>query len=385
MPALYDAEVHFGMPAVLTLIVAVAVVTFLTFYYLINKSTRENHLLAKISQLDAQLYESQAAHQEFGAVQGKLSEHETEVSQLKALNDQLNDDKTELEVELIRAKRENESLAKELESATESGLELNQMLNDVLASQAESSELQRSVEALEQQLSKQHAIMENQQAALAAKAAENQLLAAQAEQLNDNLDKFQVRLKTQQSDLETLKTSNRNYLQKLTHDEAELSKLKQERDGWTSERRSLANQLGTCNKETAALKEKLEQLTASIKTKDEELKILGECVERLNDGGDGGSGGGAHNDANRGELSSLLEFGQLKAQLSAARQDKETVDRQLVAQKELWAKCNDDKDKLELQLKEWQQAVETAVKNKHESETRLGVSAFDFLKSLLAN
>jgi predicted nucleic acid-binding Zn-ribbon protein len=64
------------------------------------------------------------------------------------------------------------SLEKELEVATEAGLELDKMLSEFLSAQKGSEDLSKSVELLQQQLNKQQAKISSMQQALNAKVLE---------------------------------------------------------------------------------------------------------------------------------------------------------------------------------------------------------------------
>ena len=281
IPALHDAESGSGMSMVLILVAATATVLFLALHYSIDKSSRENALLAKISQLDAQLYEGQALTEEFGSSQAKMKQLDTEVTQLRKCNENLMAEVEEFHQQVDRLKSDNENLEKELESATESGLELSKMLDNVLASQGESNELQRSVEMLQQQLNKQQLMMESQNANLCSKSSENEALMLELVELQDSNEKYQVRLKSLQADLETVKTANRSYQLKIAQDEAELAKLKEGKDVWVAERRALAGQMAAVAKELADFKDKVDHHNAAIKLKDNEIQTLTQCLHRL--------------------------------------------------------------------------------------------------------
>lgn len=74
----------------------------------------------------------------------------------------------------IRAEQEDQiaSLERELEAATEAGLELNKMLSEFLSAQRGSEDLSKSVELLQQQLNKQQTTISTMNQALSAKALE---------------------------------------------------------------------------------------------------------------------------------------------------------------------------------------------------------------------
>ena len=375
-----------GTSGTLTLIPLLAgcVVVFLSLYYLkVQQSSREQLLLAKISHLDAQLYETRAANEEFGTYQEKISQLESEVTELKSRNEHWTEEKDRLEAQLSRALEDNESLEKELESATESGLEANKMINVLLSQQGESSDLQRSVEFLQEKLLMQQNVMESLDANLSAKAAESERLQLEVDELRDSSEKYQVRLKSLSADLETLKTSNRNYLQKLSHDESELLKLKKERGAWSDERRSLSSQLSLATKEAAELRDKVNQWSTLAKSREGEISVLTECLERLQQTNNNGTSSGGTDSIDGqpqdgAQLTSLIELVQVKAQQVAACQEVDQLKEQLQVCRADLQRTRDDKQELERRLNEWKEVVETAAKDKMEAETRLEVRTETF-------
>merc|ERR1712071_131489 len=180
-------------------------------------------------------------------------------------------EKAELQAKVSSLINENEALQKEKDSVTESGLEASNMLQEILASQVDSDQLQNAVEVLQEQLNRQQSVMETLSANLSIKSAENESLTADVNELKVETDRYKVRIRTLQTDLETSKTSNRSYVQKITAEDGELLKLKQEREAWITERRSLTGQLTSSAKKTTELEKRVEQLKSSLKAKESDL------------------------------------------------------------------------------------------------------------------
>ena len=347
-----------------TVVIAVAVVIFFGLYYQIQNKSQEKYLLAKISLLDSQISDSLSAKEECGAIQDKLSDYETLANDLQILNDQMTKDKAELQAKVSSLISENEVLQKEKDSVTESGLEASKMLQEILASQVDSDQLQNAVEVLQEQLNRQQSVMETLSASLSIKSAENETLTTEVNDLKVETDRYKVRVKTLQTDMETLKTSNRNYQQKMAAEDGELMKLKQERETWISERRSLTNQISSGSKKTAELEEKMERLKTSLKAKEGDLAKTLEKMKKT----------GKDNQSIL-ELTSLV---QLEKDLAESNVTIEKLTQDLKDATQQRKVMEEEASSLHTQLKELQSSSEAAVRDKLEAETRLEVSLFYF-------
>ena len=347
-------------------VVGVLVVLFLSFHYLIQGRSQEKWLKAKISQLDAQLYESQSAKEECGTIQTQLTEYETEAADLRSRVDQTEIEKVALSRRVADLERERDGLEKELETATETATEANRMFEELLASQSESDDLQQSVEALEQKLTQQHLAIETLSASLSIKTTENETLINEAEELRAETERYKVRVKTLQSDLETMKTSNRNYQQKANQEGAELLKLKQEKESWSSERRTLTGQLNRQTKEATEWRDKAESLKKAIKAKEADLA---KSLELLKQSAVGGSGGGIDSQAVM-QLSSLV---QLEVDLTEANAKIEALELEVKVHAEQTQTFEAEKQALRDELEQLLNSTQSAAKEKLEAETRLQV------------
>jgi predicted nucleic acid-binding Zn-ribbon protein len=341
------------------LVVSVTTVAFLMLYYSVQNKSVEKLLKARISLLDSQLYESQSANEDSSSAQTKLSEYEMNAAELRSQKEQAEADKVALSRRLASLEKERDSLEKEVECATESATEANRMLEELLASQSENDQWQRSVEVLQQQLNRQQQTMESLNSSLCVKSAENETLVEEVEELRTESERYKVRIKTLQGDLENLKTSNRNYQQKMAQEGGELMKLKQEKEAWVSERRSLSSQINRHAKEVEEWRDKAEQLKKSIKAKENDLA---KSIELLKQSG---------NDSPTVlQLTSLV---QLESELNEANQTVERLTREVNAHSEESRRFETEKVDIQQRLSELQSTCEAAVKDKREAETRLEV------------
>jgi chromosome segregation ATPase len=268
---------------------------------------------------------------------------------------------------LASLEKERDSLEKEVECATESATEANRMLEELLASQSENDQWQRSVEVLQQQLNRQQQTMESLNSSLCVKSAENETLVEEVEELRTESERYKVRIKTLQGDLENLKTSNRNYQQKMAQEGGELMKLKQDKEAWVSERRSLSSQINRHAKEVEEWRDKAEQLKKSIKAKENDLA---KSIELLKQSG---------NDSPTVlQLTSLV---QLESELNEANQTVERLTQEVNAHSEESRRFETEKADIQQRLSELQATCEAAVKDKREAETRLEVCSIGNFRS----
>ncbi|XP_057372528.2 transport and Golgi organization protein 1-like isoform X1 [Daphnia carinata] len=341
------------------LLVSVTTVIFLTLYYSVQNKSVEKMLKSRISLLDSQLYESQSANEESSNAQTKLSEYETSIAELRSQKEQAEAERVAMTKRLVNLEKERDALEKEVECATESATEANRMLEELLASQSENDQWQRSVEVLQQQLNRQQQTMENLNSSLCVKTAENETLGAEVEELRIETERYKVRIKTLQSDLENLKTSNRNYQQKMAQEGGELMKLKQDKEAWVTERRSLSNQINRHAKEIEEWRDKAEQLKKSMKAKENDLAKSLELLKQS--GNDGPS------------VLQLTSLVQLESELAEANQNVERLMRQVDSHAEESRRFDAEKADFQQRLSELQATCEAATRDKREAETRLEV------------
>uniref|UniRef100_A0A0P6DBE0 Transport and Golgi organization protein n=1 Tax=Daphnia magna TaxID=35525 RepID=A0A0P6DBE0_9CRUS len=341
------------------LVVSVTTVIFLTLYYSVQNKSVEKMLKSRISLLDSQLYESQSANEESSNAQTKLSEYETSIAELRSQKEQAEAERIAMNRRLVNLEKERDALEKEVESATESATEANRMLEELLASQSENDQWQRSVEVLQQQLNRQQQTMENLNSSLCVKTAENETLGVEVEELRIETERYKVRIKTLQGDLETLKTSNRNYQQKMAQEGAELMKLKQDKEAWVTERRSLSNQINRHAKEIEEWRDKAEQLKKSMKAKENDLAKSLELLKQS--GNDGPS------------VLQLTSLVQLESELAEANLTVERLTREVGSHAEESRRFDAEKADIQQRLSELQATCEAAARDKREAETRLEV------------
>ena len=138
-------------------------------------------------------------------------------------------------------------------------------------------------------------------------------------------------------------------------------KLKQEKEAWASERRTLSSQINRHAKEIEEWREKAEQLKKSIKAKDCDLA---KSLQLLKQSGNSSQ-----------TVLQLTSLVQLESELSEANQTVERLTKEVKTHSEEEERFRDERAALQLRISELQTGVEAAAKDKREAETRLEVNS----------
>ncbi|XP_078048255.1 transport and golgi organization 1 isoform X2 [Augochlora pura] len=174
---------NYWMTFMYLIITATATLIFSLGYYYIENMRRDGQLIAKINKLEKDLLvstkESTMLKENLKVTKDKLNCIEDEsfgsnemVLSLKADLEASQNAKAELEDQVSM-------LEKDLESATEAGLELERMLREVLSSDNEVNPLAQSVEDLQTRLNAQQTANESLTSALNLKTQENESLSTE--------------------------------------------------------------------------------------------------------------------------------------------------------------------------------------------------------------
>jgi len=187
----------------------------------------------------------------------------------------------------------------------------------------------------------------------------------ETDELRSEAERYKVRVKTLQSDLEAMKTSNRNYQQKASQEGAELLKLKQEKDSWASERRALTGQINSKTKEANEWRDKAENLKKAIKAKENDLAKSLELLKQ--------SSGAATGGIDSQTIMQLSSIVQLESDLAEANAKLEALELEVKAHSEQTQQFEAEKQALRQEREQLQSSTQAAAKEKLEAETRLQV------------
>ncbi|XP_015434204.1 PREDICTED: LOW QUALITY PROTEIN: transport and Golgi organization protein 1 [Dufourea novaeangliae] len=217
---------NYWMTLMYLIVTAAATLIFSLGYYYIENMRRDGQLIAKINKLEKDLLvstkESSMLIENLKVTQDKLTCIEDEsfgsnemVLSLKADLVASQKAKAELEDQVAM-------LEKDLESATEAGLELERMLREVLSSDNEVNPIAQSVEDLQTRLNAQQTANESLTNALNLKTQENESLSAELASFRKKYEELEVELVRVSENLKLEVDSKNNIQQTLTDKVQEL-------------------------------------------------------------------------------------------------------------------------------------------------------------------
>ena len=201
-------------------VTAAATLIFSLGYYCIENMRSDRQLIVRINKLEKDLLISEAectmANENLKATKEKLSRMEDEsfgsdemVLSLRADLEVSQNAKTELEDQVAM-------LEKDLESATEAGLELEKMLREVLSANNEVNPLAQSVEDLQTRLNAQQAANESLTNAVNLKTQENESILAELVFVKKKYEELEVELARLTENLKQEINSKNNIEQTLS-------------------------------------------------------------------------------------------------------------------------------------------------------------------------
>ncbi|CAG2111319.1 unnamed protein product, partial [Medioppia subpectinata] len=172
-------------------------------------------------------------------------------------------------------------LESDLESAAEAGLEANRLLNDFLTSQKENVSLNSSVDALQQQITRQTDIVSKYESKAKQKETENKELkektdkmSAELERLKNVLKETSLNLETFQKNNDELKASKSELSLSFTELEERYSSLQLKADDYIERNDELLNDF-------QKLSHELEELKEEKNHKDLEIESFKEILSKL--------------------------------------------------------------------------------------------------------
>ncbi|XP_046415081.1 transport and Golgi organization protein 1 isoform X2 [Neodiprion fabricii] len=232
-----ETLMYLGLTAFTTLLFSLG-------YYYIENQRRDKELVAKINTFEKELLvitkENMILGEDLKTTKNKLNSIEDEsfgsnemVLSLKSELEMAQVTKGELEDQII-------TLEKELESATEAGLELERMLREFLASQSDDNPLAQSVEDLQTRLNAQQATNESLTNSLNLKSQENEVLTAELAVTQEKYQQLEVEVTQLTGELKVQRNLKKNLEEDLTN---KIMQLNERVDKLSEERATLINQL----------------------------------------------------------------------------------------------------------------------------------------------
>nr|XP_034190045.1 transport and Golgi organization protein 1 [Osmia lignaria] len=320
-------------------VTATATLIFSLGYYYIENMRRDRQLIAKVNKLEKDLL---VATKECTMLNDELKTMKEELTHTKNdehnLREKVHSLWNDLEAsEKAKAGLEDQIviLEKDLESATEAGLELERMLREVLSSNNEVNPLAQSVEDLQARLNAQQAANESLTNALNLKNQENESLSRKLASLKKEYEEVEVELARFTENLK-LEKESKNSLEQTLIDKVE----------------QLEMQIKEISTEKTTLQKKL-------KGKEVETKDLLEVINRLN--------------SNNLDLDKLYDVSHIKAEATALLEDRNELKVRLVEVEGAHHLLEEHMKVVKEEITTLSEQCKIAEKEKKDAETRLEV------------
>lgn len=242
----------------------------------------------------------------------------------------------------------------ELESATEAGLELNNMISELLNSKNGNDSIITSVEELQRQLNEQETATMSINNLLAEKSRENSELHIQ---LNEKCSQYEIEIEELLKNIDVLRNEKEEAEQQLNDKLQDIENdLRHSLDKTTSE-------LDKLKKEYADLKAHSDSIQSKLQISDARAQALDESINKLRR-------------ADGKELidfNAVMEITDLKTQVLALRKDRETLKDKLDGEMDARHLLEDHVKIVNGEVAVLRQGFNQSEKDKIEAQTRLEV------------
>lgn len=329
-------------------VTAVTLLLFLLGYYAIDNNRKENVLISKLNILEKKLMTSD---KECALVKNELLDTRTKLGAIEdnsfGSNDMVIALKKELEEKMAETdelQQQNVMLEKELETATEAGLELNNMISELLNTKNGSDSIISSVEELQRQLNEQEAATMSINNLLAEKSRENSELHVQ---LSEKNKQYETEIEELLSAIDVLKAD------------------KELVNGQLDEQHELENELHTSleglRNDLDSVKTERANLEAKLRMSEARSQALDELASKLKGGKDGL------------DFKALTDATELKTQVLALSKERETLCDKLDGELDARHLLEDHVKVINEEVAVLRQGFNQAEKDKIEAQTRLEV------------
>ncbi|XP_043512712.1 transport and Golgi organization protein 1 isoform X3 [Frieseomelitta varia] len=320
-------------------VTAIAILIFSLGYYCIENMRGDRQLIARINKLEKDLLISEAectmVNENLKSTKEKLSRMEDEsfgsdemVLSLRADLEASQNAKAELEDQVAM-------LEKDLESATEAGLELEKMLREVLSSNNEVNPLAQSVEDLQSRLNAQQAANESLTNALNLKTQENESVSAELTFIKRKYEEFEIEFTKLRENLK-LEVNSKNNIERTLNDKVQ----------------QLEMQIKEISTEKASLQKEL-------KGKEVEVKDLVDAINRLN--------------SNNLDLDKLYDVSHIKVEATALLEERNELKIRLAETEGAHNLLEEHVKVIKEEIATLSEQCKIAEKEKKDAETRLEV------------
>jgi hypothetical protein len=348
--------------SVYLIITAVTVLLFSLGHYYIEQRRRDGLLVAKINGLEKELLVSskeclivkddlQATREKLLSMESSSTENSEVVVTLQAELEESKAARADLEEQVT-------ALEKELEVATEAGLELNHMLSEFLSAQHGSDTVMKSVEQLQKQLDSQQTTITTMTASLNAKNIENETLQAELTAAKDKINSLEKDLQKVNENLNEVLSA------KLTMEEHFLEKNKSLQSELHEVKDRMRRDTDQLQREKNTWQEMVNELKDSILMKESEITVLQDCLRQLKNTSD---------EEGDDKFEALLDAGHAKAELKCMTIERDTLAEKLQDEIDARKLLDDHVQVISEEVTRLRSSYEEAEREKIEAQTRLDV------------
>uniref|UniRef100_A0A6M2DGM8 Putative transport and golgi organization protein 1 isoform x3 n=1 Tax=Xenopsylla cheopis TaxID=163159 RepID=A0A6M2DGM8_XENCH len=266
-----ELRIHSGSTIMYLTITAATVLIFTLGYYYIEKWRQDGSLLRKVNTLEQALMVSS---KECEILRENLEATQTKLTSIKegafGSNEEviaLQEEKKKLEMTILDKERQFMDLQKEFEAATETGLELNKMLQDMMMTAQKGDTIAESMEQAQLQLNEQKETINSMSAALATRSKENNTLQIKIKEYENQIDLIQNLLGQEKSTNKLIKEEQLKVQQQLQSLTDQLAKSEEERSYEIQQVRSV-----------------LSETQRDLYAKTNQVQLLEECIKKVKSG-----------------------------------------------------------------------------------------------------
>ncbi|KAF4528371.1 hypothetical protein B566_EDAN016933 [Ephemera danica] len=360
----WEAMVTSGT-AIYLVVTAVAVLLFTLGHYYIEKMKKDGTLIARINTLQKELLVSS---KECLELKDDLEMTKKELRNVEVTSTDSSEVVVTMREELEESQRiRNEleeqvaGLEKELEAATEAGLELNKMLSEFLSAQKGSEDLSKSMEMLQQQLNTQQATISSTKQALNAKILENEELTLELAEASEQITKLEAEVSKVSEHLAEVQIQKQKLKEDLEESCVTLAnQLQESAQQRETDMACLKKQLEDTENQLKEVEKNLLERTSQVEVLETSLKQLQQLDNSSSEEG-------------QKKLQALLDVGKAQAELKLVRSECDVLKERLQGEEDARQLLEDHVAVIKVEVEKLRERHELAEREKLEAQTKLDV------------
>ncbi|XP_018006884.1 uncharacterized protein LOC108664728 isoform X2 [Hyalella azteca] len=330
-------------------IVAATILLLYVVHAAFTRSARESPLLEALNRLE---HEQHTADGLIMQLKSQLTSSQTAAAsgvdeqQWAQASAQLREENEEL-------KARCDELERQLEESTSSGLEMDNMIQDLLHAQKDTASFQEAIDSLQLMLDSQRDKVESLTSDLTIKTTLNDELRTESAAARDRIAKLEYQLEQVTRSLEEVSSAKSRVSAELYSEQTRLQELRTEHDTLTQSYSQATDALKAISEQQSSANLRAEQLDKLLKTREAELQVTKECLKQLKVFNDGRAG--------KDKLTQLLDVVKARSDLTCAQQERRALEAEL-------KESSEQLQKLQERLQQAQQEAEQCRKEKMQAQ-----------------